>query len=142
MRRVAFLISVTLTFVAVITFLVLWLTGVIFIRLPGAIITSNGTVSDRNAVYKSGNGDSLIFIEDNGRAMTYMVSSQTNQVGIPNRPIPSSFSRSIRTGWFVFCWYTESAVAGTGKLDRNASLKIQPNQITFRVYEDTIHINY
>jgi hypothetical protein len=143
MRKIALLAIAVVAILVVALLVIFWLNGNLFFRLSDAIVIVNGTASDKNEIYKSGNGDYLVFIKDeNGKTKTYIVFSKSKEVGIPNRQIPSSYSRSVKTGWFVFSWHTESIIAGTEKLDRNAKIDLSPNEINFQIYDDNVAIKF
>lgn len=116
-------LSFTIIIIFFIVFsVILWLTGGLYLRMSNVIVTANGIVSERSEVYKTGNGIYLIFLENNGTNKTYMIFSKNNTVGIPARPVPSSYSKSFKTNSFVLCLDCPVTLAGTDKLTEMQNL--------------------
>lgn len=143
MKKLVLLAAIIIPVSIVALLVCLWLTGSLFLRSPSAETVLNGVVLNRSEVYKSGNGDYLIFLNDNETApKTYMIFSSSERFGIPTRTIPSSYSKSFKTSSFVLCYDCPATLAGTEKLDRNAKLRVLPKQIIFQLYEDSVSVKF
>lgn len=120
-----------------------WKAGWLYFRLSDAKIALNGAHSDESKIYRSGTGDYLIFLETEGASFpVYAVTNDGEHVGIPASPIPSSFTKSVKTDYLVLCLQCSVVLAGTDKFDLNADVSASSEEIAFRVSGDSVIVKF
>jgi hypothetical protein len=143
MRRIVIIIGVVILLVLALSLFGLWLSGTLFFRLPSSRVSINGAESATSSVYRSGNGDYLIFLDpETAQSPVYKVLNEGKSVGVPVSPVPSSYTKSVKTESFVLCLQCSVVLAGTDKLDLRAEVSTTSEGINFHVYEDTVNISF
>lgn len=121
----------------------IWQGGWLFLRVASAKITLNGKTTKDSKIYEGASGDYFIFLEkESAEHRVCRVSSQSPEVGIPASPVPSSYTKSLKTNWFLLCGDCEVVKADTGKLDMNATVSITSDGFTFKVYRDSVAVKF
>ncbi|QQS42346.1 MAG: hypothetical protein IPM63_05225 [Acidobacteriota bacterium] len=117
----------------------IWQGGWLFLRVASAKITLNGKTTKDSKIYKGASGDYFIFLEnESAEHRVYRVFSQTPEVGIPASPVPSSYTKSLKTNWVLLCGHCPITTAGTDKFDRNATVSVSSTGLEFTVGEDNV----
>ncbi len=143
MRRMMIKVGVAFLFVFAALSFGLWLLGMLYIRLPNSRVFIHETESATSSVYKAGNGDYLVFLDsETVKFPVYIILNEGASVGTPVAPIPSSYTKSVKTNLFVLCLQCSPVLAGTEKLDLRAGICTTPNEINFHVYEDVVRIRF
>ena len=115
----------------------------LYFRLPSSTVSHNGIESADSTVYRSGNGDYLVFLDSaQARFPVYKVADDGRSIGIPAAPVPSSYTKSVKTGSFVLCLQCPITLAGTDKFDSKAQVSVTSNEIDFRVSDDAVNIKF
>ncbi|RMG00578.1 MAG: hypothetical protein D6735_13350 [Acidobacteria bacterium] len=143
MKRIMIRIGVVVLSVFAMSLFGLWLSGILYIRLPDSKVFINGTESTTSRVYRSGNGDYLVFLDsETARFPVYRILNEGKNVGVPVSPVPSSYTKSVKTNSFVICFQCSVSLAGTEKLDLQAEVSVSPSEINFHVYQDVVKISF
>jgi hypothetical protein len=141
MKRVVIIVGAIILIVFTLSLFGLWLSGTLYFRLPNARVSINGEQSATSSIYRSGNGDYLVFLDaEAARFPVYKILNEGKSVGIPASPIPSSYTKSFKTNFFVLCLQCSVVLAGTSKL--TGEISSAPNEINFHVSEDVVKINF
>ena len=120
-----------------------WESGLLYFRLPAAKITLNGIDSDGSKIYSAGNGDYLLFLEtENAERPVYAVTNDGKSVGTPASPVPSSYTKSVKTSGFVLCLQCPITLAGTDKFDSGAKISTAEDEINFHVSPDKVTVKF
>lgn len=143
MKRIVLKIGVIVLLVSVLSVFRLWWSGMLYFRLSDAKVTLNGTKSTASTVYRSGNGDYLIFLDPElAQQNVYTVVDNGKHIGIPASRVPSSYTKSFMTSGFVLCLQCGVVLAGTDKLDLKAEVSETSEELTFKVYSDAVTITF
>lgn len=126
-----------------VTILGFWILGFLYFRVSNAKIVLNGEVSDASKIYRTGNGDYLLFLEnEKAQRPVYAVLNDGRKIGTPASPVPSSFTKSIKTGLFVLCLQCPISVADTPKFDAGAEISTSDDEIDFHVSPDKVTVKF
>lgn len=143
MKRIIIIIGAVILLIFLLSLFGLWRSGMLYFRLSDSRVSLNGIESADSTVYRAGNGDYLIFLDSaRARFPVYKVENEGKSIGIPASPVPSSYTKSVKTGSFVLCLECLITLAGTDKLDLRAEVFNSPNNINFHVYDDVVNINF
>ena len=143
MKRIIVIVGVVILLVFALSVFGLWQSGMLYFRLANSRVSLNGAESTASSVYRSGNGDYLIFLDpERARFPVYKVVDDGKHIGIPASPVPSSYTKSLKTDSFVLCLQCVVTLAGTDKFDLRAEVSTTPNEINFHVSEDVVNINF
>lgn len=118
-----------------------WKAGWLYFRVSSAEIALNGALSAESKVYRTGTGDYLIFMEtESANFPVYAVTNGGRSIGIPGSPVPSSYTKSVKTDTFVLCLQCPITQAGTSKLA--GSISASENEISFHVGTDSVAVKF
>lgn len=118
-----------------------WKAGWLYLRVSDARIALNGAQSADSKIYKTGTGDYLIFMEtENASFPVYAVTNDGRNVGIPGGPVPSTYTKSLKTDTVVLCLQCQITQAGTSKL--TGSISASESEMGFRVGSDTVIVRF
>ena len=140
--------SILLTIIVAPAFIVIvlmfcWIDGSFFLRSSNAKVSLNGMELNKAEVYESGNNEYLVFLNtENAVFNVYVIDGRVQRVGIPTSPVPSSYTKSLKTSSFVICLHCPVTLAGTDKLDSSAKVSLSPEQIVFKVEHDSVLIAF
>lgn len=141
-KKIIILGFAAVTFLLV-TILGFWILGLLYFRVSNATIVLNGEVSDESKIYRTGNGDYLLFLEtEKAQRPVYAVLDDGRKIGTPSSPIPSSFTKSIKTRLFVMCLHCSISVADPPKFDAGAEISTSDDEISFRVSPDKVTVKF
>ena len=120
-----------------------WLNGWLYLRLPAAKITLNGKATEGSKIYKGASGNYFVFLENESAEFpVYAASSLHPEVGIPASLVPSGYTKSVKTNWFLFCGHCPLTMAGSDKFDRNATVSVTSDGLTFKVEGDEVAVKF
>lgn len=120
-----------------------WTDGKFYVRLPGAEISLNDSNVNEARIYKNGKGDHLIFLgADSTFRTVYGVEEFGTIITLPVSPIPSRFTKSIRTEMFVLCLNCGFVDAKSVKVDPRAEITATSNGFDFHVYNDRVKVEF
>lgn len=141
MKKIVLIFVSVFSLSFLLAFYFLWHGNYLFVRLNPKVITVNGAESKNCDVYKSVNGDYLVFLSgSDGRHKTFVVYNSEQLVGRASR-----LNWSFGTHWFVIApdTVTGTVVAGMfqDKLSGHLSL-ISQEQLVFQAGDTFVDIHF
>ena len=139
--RKRMIISAVVVLGLVLLFFGTWKVGWLYFRISSAEVALNGIRSGESEVYRAGTGDYLIVLDaGHSSHQVYAVTNRGGTVGIPGSPIPSSYTKSVKSGALVLCLECQITAAGTDKLA--GSISASANQMDFHVGADSVTVKF
>ena len=85
----------------------------------------------------------LLFLEtEKARRPVYAVLNDGKKIGAPASPIPSTFTKSVKTGLFVLCLQCPISIAEPPKFDAGAEISTSEDELNFFVSPDKITVKF
>lgn len=140
-RMITLAIFAVALFSAVI--LALWLNEMLYFRSFGVSVSLNGETVEESALFKTANGSYLLFLNtETAKRPVYAVWDNGEGVGTPVSPVPSSYTKSIKTSLFVVCLNCYFADARSPKFDARTKTLTTEDEISFSVSPDNVTVRF
>lgn len=147
MRKLFVIVGLSVTAVFIVLLIWSWRSGQLFFRQPNVTVEYNGTASPESRLYKSGNGDLMLTLEQpNARFPIYMIvtdaATESKYVGILASENPSKNRLQFSMSAFAACVSCETFLGFPDNFNGTAKMVELPNGFDFSIYNDNVKVRY